>query len=404
MRSLYKQVAAVLIFTVLSGCAAPLGPPYGTDDFYRAVLGDPCALSFVNKPDVLAWLNTSIGKPSGVSEKVIEIRNSSYVQLKPPHSLNSSLACHSTLVFSGGNTANGTFAFIDKVITWTPDFTVNATATQKNPAEKTLERFEFSEQNLLALKSVKAPKIETVPAMTADQAKEVNKAEFKSALSIANYLGNEIFDVFAIAQVCDLRSEKWEIETDNFLKKSMLNGIASFNLTHKQFESVRARMDKVIAKKEKGVNGKSKNKVCQREGNSQILSDYDMWHDQAIADQVLPAVPRSLGFGLALKNAKETGEMMGEISFVTSCQLRSQYWENTLNMSLMMTMTQLDAKLTAEESDYVQNISTIAMSRKVGELQGPMGLNMIRNCQREVDSPSLQALDKIQYEATGNYH
>ena len=405
MRSLYKQVVAVLFFTALYGCAAPLGPPYGDDDFLRINPDDQCRLSFVNKPDVLAWLNTSIGKPSGVSEEVIEIRNSSYVQLKIPHPLLSSLSCHSTLVFANGNTASGVFAFIDQVITWTPDVTVNATVTQKNPVEKISEPLKFSEENMLAFTPKKAPNTEGVPELTAAQSKYLQKERFKAALFFANNFGEMISDTFIIAEVCDLRSKKWEIEVDNFEVKTTLTMIAPFNLTHKQFESVRALRDKVIAKKEKEVNGKSKTKVCQRMLKSQLLSDNDMWHDQAIADQVLPAVPRSSGFGSALKNAKETGYMMGEITFVVSpCHLRSQYWSSTLNQSLMMTMISLDAKLTVEESNYAKTAWSKAMSSKTKEQLGIMGQDVMRNCQREVDSPSLHALDDLQFEATGNYH
>lgn len=61
-------------------------------------------------------------------------------------------------------------------------------------------------------------------------------------------------------------------------------------------------------------------------------------------------------------------------------------------------------KLTAAESDYVKTAMTKAMSSKTNEQLGRMGRDVMRNCQREVDSPSLHALDDLQFEATGNYH
>ncbi len=96
---------------------------------------------------------------------------------------------------------------------------------------------------------------------------------------------------------------------------------------------------------------------------------------------------------------------MGEISFVANtCQLRSDYWSSTLTQYLILRNSYPDVKLTAAESDYVQTVMTTAMHSKIDEQLGPRGSNMMRNCQREIDSTSLHALDDSQYEVTGNYH
>lgn len=114
MHSLYKQGVAVLFFTALSGCAAP-GYHYvstGTTKGFEAIPDNPCELSFVNKPVILSWLNSSIGKPNGVSEKVISIRDSSDVDRDVLWgSYSKSMTCHGTLVFANGNTASGFFAY-----------------------------------------------------------------------------------------------------------------------------------------------------------------------------------------------------------------------------------------------------------------------------------------------------
>lgn len=352
MRSLYKQAVAVLIFTALSGCAAQPGYHYVD---YVQVPDDLCELSFVNEPGTLSWLNASIGKPNGVSEKVVSIRNSSSTNIENPwkspvichpegascmcdclgYSLfgpRSPAICHGTLVFANGNTASGFFALTypgyPVTVTWTSDAELAKKKEEHEQQQKLAsEPLKFTEENMLALKSVKATEKATAQewaerarwfsSLTAAKAKKENKEEFKTGLFLANSLGEEIFDL-SLIEGCGLRSEQWENELANSYVKGTLTILTKFNLTHKQFESLEVRMDKAMEKKDKELNGKSNTKICERAINELPLQRFDQYYDQIIADRVLPAVPRSEEFGLALENAKETGNMLAEIGFVTN--------------------------------------------------------------------------------------
>jgi len=186
MRSLYKQVVAVLIFTALSGCAAPPGYHYESGSFTQ-VPDDPCELSFVNKPSGLSWLNSSIGKPNGVSEKVISIMDSSGVDQNVLQDLHTpaipTYTCHGTLVFASGNTASGIFAYSDPggnnplIVTWISDAEL---------AKKKEDQRAQAVQHEQQLKLAEDARVATVKKQLKQQMKK-DEAKGYHWISIADY-------------------------------------------------------------------------------------------------------------------------------------------------------------------------------------------------------------------------
>jgi len=160
----------IVVVAVLSGCAnglrnfspygqrdlsvsrlntAPPGYHYPTGNFDKPVPNDVCQSSSVNSAGVISWINSSVGKPSGIKNKVARIDNSSDTQITdllalgfPADVGNSSFACNATLLFENGESARGIIDLHDPgqsmplEVRWADEQEINSAVEKADAARK----------------------------------------------------------------------------------------------------------------------------------------------------------------------------------------------------------------------------------------------------------------------------
>jgi Signal transduction histidine kinase regulating citrate/malate metabolism len=102
---------------LVAGCMAPKGYHYETGSF-TATPNDPCMQSFVNSKGFLSWVNSSAGKPKGVSHSVTHLSGTTdasatdLMALKLPYAgegagSQAAIACYATAHFQDGTSEDG---------------------------------------------------------------------------------------------------------------------------------------------------------------------------------------------------------------------------------------------------------------------------------------------------------
>ena len=104
----------VVSASCLGGCLAPAGYHYNPGSF-TPTPNDPCQASVVNGAGMLSWINSTIGTPQGVRQRVVSVSGSADAGMGDPIALGlpapggsqAVVACYATVHYQDGTTEDG---------------------------------------------------------------------------------------------------------------------------------------------------------------------------------------------------------------------------------------------------------------------------------------------------------